>query len=797
MALFLLATTGLIGSVTFQREAERAGRRDLGRYLAAEAEDLRDQQPGLAKQLSLLAYRTNKDAGRGALLNSRRTPGVLNADETAHDLAYSADGRVLAISVREAIELRFKGGSSRIRAGVVGPVTVSRDGRTLAAVTYDESRPKTGRVRLWDISDPHRPRQTAAPRLDHAVHSLALSTDGAILYGGLYTGELRVWDLHDRAAPKPLPAPEAHSTRIDSLAVSAERDLLASMSVDGTIRLWKAAGSGRPERVAVLEGTKYERDTAANPRPLHRVAFDPRGLRLAAPVAGKNKDGLALWKLDTPAEPKRIGQPKDGATDSTAAMQCYSGIDSVAFSPVREYVVAACEGTWHVHIYAKTIIPDAILSGTSAGGRLGEGVSEPGMVLFDPAEPRKLLQATDRGVRVWYLNNSAQLGADSFLPAEPGTGGQFDYRLSGDKRLLALQGVGVNYLLDVTDMPDSFALQSLTRSPDMFTGADIALSPDGRLLADVELYDGTEDDEKGKKEQFVGVRLRSTSGGRGAPLLSTIDDLDNGVQAIAFSPTEPLLAVSDMNGWRDGNSKQPAVRIYDIADPGHPRQISRIEATSTGLEFSPDGETLLLNDSPFNDPDDPRPQAKNQLQSWDLSDPAHPEKRWGRNLPAGMSSVHVAFRPDGKVLAVYDSDGTLSLWRVEEHRLAEELSRSNLSIYGSPVAFSPDGALLALFAQKEVGADTRPEIWSVGDPKAPALHSYLPGDSGGQLYALQFDPDARFLAVVRAFAGVDLWDTDPERVIGDLCAGVGDPITRKQWEHFLPDKPYEPPCRSS
>ncbi|MCX4774985.1 AAA family ATPase [Streptomyces sp. NBC_01285] len=795
VALVVLATSGLIGSVAFQRRAERAGERDLARYLAAESEDLRDQQPGLAKQLSLVSYRMNKDAGRGALLNSRRTPGVINAEEPAQDLAYSGDGRILAISVLDRIELRFPGGSARVGAGVIGPVTISRDGQTLAAVTYDKRRPKTARVQLWDISDPAHPRQTAAPQLDHAVHALALSTNGKTLYGGLTTGEIRVWDIGDQAAPRPLPTLRAHSARIDSLAVSPQRDLLASMSDDGRIQLWKAADSGRPERVAMLKGASYGRSILINPRPLHRVAFNPTGRMLAAPLAVKNGDKLGLWELDAPDKPRKMEKKKDDSTIDTST-SCYEGLNSLAFNPTRDYVAGTCGSTWRVWIYQKTLVPGALLSGASGGGQ-GSG-DEVGMVLFDPAKPRRLLQATDHGVRVFYINNSAQPGAEAFLPATPGTGGQFDYRLAGKRQLIALQGVGLNYLWDVTEMPDSATLLAATRSPDMFTGGDIALSPDGRLLADVEVYEGSRVDKKGKKQEKVGLRLRSTSAPRRSAPLATIDELDNGVAAIAFSPTEPVLAVSDMNGFRDNNHKTPVVRLYDIANPKRPRQIARIHAATTKLDFSPDGKSLLLTNSPFADPDDPQPQPAQKLESWDLTNPAQPEEQWARPVETGIDSVHVAFRPDGKLLAVYDNGGTLRLWRVEGHRLTEELSRVTVGVHGGTIAFSPDGTHLALTATKTILADERPEIWDLTDPKYPRRYSYLPSSSrAADFYALQFSPDGEFLAIVRASAGVEIWDTNPERVIADLCDSAGDPISGQEWKHYLPDKPYEPPCRPS
>ncbi|KIF00452.1 hypothetical protein PL81_41170 [Streptomyces sp. RSD-27] len=579
MVLVVLATSGLIGSVIFQHRAERSGERDLARYLAAEAEDLREQQPGLAKQLSLVSYRMDKEAGRGALLNSRRSPGVINADERAEDLAYSGDGRVLAISVGAAIELRFQDGSARVEAGLTGPVTISRDGRTLAAVTY---------------------------------------------------------------------------------------------------------------------------------------------------------------------------------------------------------------------VYQKTGLSLTILSGAKGGEST---LQESGMVLFDPGSPRRLLQATDHGVRVSYLNNSAQPGAERLLPLTPGTGAQFDYRVVGGKKLIALQGVRVNYLLDATS-EDDITILSRTRSPDMFTGADIALSPDGSLLADVEAYENGKTAPDGTKQETVGVRLRSTSAAEGTAPLATIEDLDNGVAVIAFSPTEPVLAVSDMNGFRDRNVANPSVRIYDIANPGHPRQIARIDASCVMLAFSPDGKSLLLTDTPFADKDGTRPTPAGELESWDFTDPAHPKQRWARSSEAAVNAAHIAFRPDGKLLAIYDIDGTLRLWRVEGHQLTEELSRVSAGTDGSTMAFSPDGTRLALMARKAVGDDERPEIWDLIDPKNPRRGSYLPS-SLQSVYALRFTPDGEYLALVRASSGVELWDTNPDRAIGDICASAGDPITRQQWKHYLPDKPYEPPCPPS
>ncbi|WP_369369113.1 WD40 repeat domain-containing protein (plasmid) [Streptomyces sp. CG4] len=109
-----------------------------------------------------------------------------------------------------------------------------------------------------------------------------------------------------------------------------------------------------------------------------------------------------------------------------------------------------------------------------------------------------------------------------------------------------------------------------------------------------------------------------------------------------------------------------------------------------------------------------------------------------------------------------------------------------------PLAFSPDGTRLALIATNK-DYDSRPEVWDVSDPDSPTRQFYMPTASG--FYSLAFTPDGKTLAVVRASAGIDLWDADPQHVIADLCNAVGDPISEQDWKKYLPDRPYQPPCQ--
>ncbi|WP_030910206.1 NACHT and WD repeat domain-containing protein [Streptomyces sp. NRRL F-5126] len=778
VVLALLATTGLAGAGIYWRQAGQAQQRDLARYLAAEAEGQRELHPGLAKQLSLVSYRLDHEAGRSALLNSQHTPGVINDGEPAYDLAYSANGQVLAISTGDSIVLRTRHGRAGHIDGILtGPIAVTADGTVLAAATYATDGSTSATVRLWDISRPGRPKKLSAPTTSDAVTALVFGTHGNTLFAGTSAGGILRWDTGDPRAPHALPPLRGNGKQVDSLAVSPKRGLLASASVDGRVRLWKATGT---KPLATLRAAPYDAYFDKHMRPLHRIAFDSSGSLLAAPAEKPKKtdtldyrDDLALWTLDDPKAPRQVVSADKGV--SSSASRCTDSVTSMAFASKSKRIVAACGPSWKIWIY--THGTDAILPGASNTGSDRGG----GVALFVPGNAKQVLKATDRGVKIWDLANGAQPGAVGFIPPAPGTGGRLSLARAGKKVLLAYQGVGANWLRDLDLRSRRSKPLVMTRAPDMFAGQDIALSPDGKLLADTEVY-------KQGKDTYANLFLRGTAHPK--EKLAMIN-VDNGVGALAFSPTKPLLAVSDSNGLVARNPKPQVVRLYDIADPRHPRHLSTIETAGYGLVFSPDGRSLVIDESTKSDRK-ARPTADPVVRSWDVTHPTHPSASWSIRLPTGTRFAYFAFRPDGKLFALYDETGTLRLWDVRRDRLAGRTAKVSIGKPDSPLAFSPDGTRIALFTTND-DFKKRPEVWDVSDPHSPSRQFYMP--TASDFYSLAFAPDGKTLAVVRASAGIDLWDTNPQHVITSLCNAIGDPISQQDWKKYLPDRPYQPPCQ--
>jgi WD40 repeat protein len=389
--------------------------------------------------------------------------------------------------------------------------------------------------------------------------------------------------------------------------------------------------------------------------------------------------------------------------------------------------------------------------------------------------------ATNRGVQVWDATTLFVAGSSGRIlvgssPIRSGVANSLALRWAGDRPLLAVIQERENQLWDVTD-PRHPGVVFTAPAPKWWAGAATTLSPDGSVLAVAEALSDT---------RWV-LRLRDTANPHGEPL-ATVDTLANGVAALAFSPTTRLLAVSDHNSESGNSHSPPTIRVYDLTDRRHPRQVAQFDATSGHLAFAPSSAVLTATVTGS--------QGDLRMRSWDLNEPGRPVELWSRPLTPGQQFASIAYRPDGAYLAVFEGTGILRLWPVNQHRLVgDPLTVRVAGAAGSDVVFSRDGTRLALMATEySVTRSARAEIWDVTTPESPVRQSSLPIDSTAlDPTSLAFSPDGATLAVARR-DGIDLLDTRPDQIAKSLCAAVGDPITQQEWDRYLPGRPYQPPC---
>ncbi|MBD2181436.1 trypsin-like peptidase domain-containing protein [Planktothrix sp. FACHB-1355] len=116
----------------------------------------------------------------------------------------------------------------------------------------------------------------------NAISSVAISQDGTILASGSMDNTIKIWN---RSTGKELRTLTGHTNYINSIAISPDSKILASGANDGTVKIWNLA-NGR--LINSLTGDKnYVRS----------VAISPDGTTLASGSA--NDANIKIWNLQT------------------------------------------------------------------------------------------------------------------------------------------------------------------------------------------------------------------------------------------------------------------------------------------------------------------------------------------------------------------------------------------------------------------------------------------------------------------------------------------------------------------
>jgi len=579
---------------------------------------------------------------------------------------------------------------------------------------------------------------------------------------------------------------EGHTNWVSSVSFSPDGKMIASASMDSTIKLWKADGTllntlpGHPGGVysvsfspdgKMIASAGWDKTVklwsrngvllktlTGHTNRVYSVSFSPDGQTLASASWDKT---VKLWRTD--------GSLLKTLTGHTAL------VFGVSFSPDSQLIASGSaddtiilwrrDGTflksWKAHDKAVTSVsfsPDSqILASAGADntvklwrrdGQYGfqtrpekslqEHSSSVLSVSFSPDGQTIVSASADNKVKLWHRNGK-------LLETLIGHGHLVQgVSFSPDNQTIASASADNTVKLWHRDSMLRKALKQHTKQVN-----SVSFSPNGQAIATasedktVKLWScqgglqrtlqGHTDSVNSVSFSPNGQTLASASEdktvklwNRDGVLQRTLEGHEEAVNAVSFSPDGRTLATA---------SEDKTVKLWN-RDGVLQRTLEGHEEAVNAVSFSPDGRTLATA------------SEDKTVKLWNR------DGSFSKPLKGHNGSVKwVSFSLDGKAIASASSDGTAILWSLDGTVL-HTLKGHNGSVYW--VSFSPDGEMVATASK-----DKTVKLWSRRDGN---LIATLQGHTDA-VFGLSFSPDGKMLASASEDKTVILWNLDLDKLL--------------------------------
>jgi WD40 repeat protein len=593
----------------------------------------------------------------GQITQTREITGVVLGP-----VAYSPDGKILAVGINNAISLRSADSLDEFtpprrlqgHTGQVFALGWSPDSKLLASGAIDDNS-----IRLWSSSDGQLVRQLEG----HTgwIRSVAFSPDGKLLASGSFDKTIRLWDVASGSLVRTL---SGHANFVSMAIFSGDGKTLASSSSDGTVRLWDVAtGEQR-------SGFKFESPanlSTGAPIWVTGVAFSGDGSLLAA---GMENGSIAILDAATGAQ-RRVLTGHNDIVVSRAVQFAPDGktLATASFDgTVRLWDVASGTQTaelrgHNLRVLAISFSPDGqhLASTSDQGGQL---------FIWDVRQP----ESAPQGLRVGLgVVSSLVFSPDATALAMVGYNGTARLQPLSQERFRVLVGASAankslaflsgGRLVSITDQntiaivgpsdPQAKMLEGLDGKPlNVVTSSDGAVIAVGSSSGAIGLWDGT-------------------SGAAQATIKSGLKV----VYGLAISPDGKLIAAG-------GPPDDPRIEIWDAATGKLRQTLSGGTAGITEIAFQPHGDLVAASD------------IQGALRIWSTLD-----GKLVRNISASQQQQWfstLAFSADGRVLTTGSPNGEIVFWNIQTGERAAILPPLATGVGVFSLAFSPDGQLLAL-----------------------------------------------------------------------------------------------------
>ncbi len=203
------------------------------------------------------------------------------------------------------------------------------------------------------------------------------------------------------------------------------------------------------------------------------------------------------------------------------------------------------------------------------------------------------------------------------------------------------------------------------------------------------------------------------------------------IYAVAVAPDGQVVYAAIGNVWCDACAVANEIVVVDISTGTIQELVDLPQIDETihvwAIDVSPDGRALALSTNPMNSLEPGNGVYILDSDSFEIVQQI-PQ-------PDDFESEGIAFGPDGRILAVADTERGVTLWDVASGEAVQTLS-SNIDTPYHLVRFSPDGRFIAASRGDFGGGETEDQGVTVWDPATGEELAFLRGHS---LFVRGFD----------------------------------------------------------